>query len=142
MKLIITAFLLISNLASFAQSNQLVGDYNLTLGKEGDHLFEYQLTLDQDGTFFFHYYSKIKLGLPPEKNKYGKGKWTVKNNVVSFFSDKEKDFDEKHTLDFNNSKARFVSKSPRDKTDRLIKTSLRFIESEISWMKGINVLKI
>jgi hypothetical protein len=39
--------------------------------------------------FNFHYYSNIKNGIPPEINKYGKGKWTMENNVISFF-DKQK----------------------------------------------------
>lgn len=142
MKLIIVTFLLISNLALFAQSNHMSGDYNLVLAKEGDHLLDYKLTLNQDGTFYFHYYSNIKQANPVEVNKYGKGKWVERNNLVTFFSDKKQDIDEKYTLDFNNSKARFISKSPRDKTDRIVKKSLNFIESEIFWMKGIRVLKI
>jgi hypothetical protein len=28
----------------------------------------------------------LKNGIPPEINKYGKGKWTMENNVISFFS--------------------------------------------------------
>ncbi|MBG6110432.1 hypothetical protein H4V97_002459 [Flavobacterium sp. CG_23.5] len=100
------------------------------------------MNLNQDGTFFFQYYSNIKNGIPPEVNKYGKGKWTIENNVISFFVDKQKDFDQKHTLDFTKSKARLIIKSPRDKTDRIIKTRLRYLESEIFWMKGIEMIKI
>ncbi|MDO5981775.1 hypothetical protein [Flavivirga spongiicola] len=142
MKLILTSLLLISNLILFSQSDKLTGVYNRTLGKEGNHLIEYKLTLNQDGTFFFHSYSNNKRGIPPEVNKYGKGKWSAENKIISFFSEKEKDFDEKYTLDFNNSKARFVTKSPRDKTDRIIKTKLKFFESEIFWMRSIDMFKI
>lgn len=142
MKALLTFLILISNLTLFAQSDKVAADYTLTFEHKENHLFEYNLNLNQDGTFFFHYYSKIKNGIPPEINKYGKGKWTVENNVISFFADKQKDFDQKNTLDFNNSKARFIIKSPRDKTDRIIKTRLRFVESEIFWMKGIEMFKI
>ncbi len=142
MKTIFTIFILISNLTSFSQSDDVVGDYKLTLGGVGNELFEYKLTLSHDGTFSFHYYSNIKNGIPPEKNKYGKGKWTVENKVISFFSDKKKDFDEKYTLDFTNSNARFITKSPRDKTDQIIKTRLKFLNSEIFWMRTIEMLKI
>jgi hypothetical protein len=48
--------------------------------------YDYKLTLSRDSTFNFHYYSNIKNGIPPEINKYGKGKWTMENNVISFFS--------------------------------------------------------
>lgn len=143
MQAIFTILILISSLTSFSQTDEVVGDYALTLGTVGNNeLFEYKMTLSQDGTFSFHYYSYIKNGIPPEKNKYGKGKWTVENKVVSFFSDKQNDLDEKYTLDFTNSKARFITKSPRDQTDQIVKTRLKFLKSEIPWMKTNEMLKI
>ena len=120
----------------------MIGDYKLAIETTDNNVFEYQLTLSQDGTFSFHYYSKIKNGTPPEVNKYGKGKWTVENDLISFFSDKQKDIDKKNTLDFTNSKARFITKSPRDKTDQIIKTRLQFLKSEIFWMVKIEIFKI
>lgn len=141
MKLLITTLLLISNLTLFAQSNAFAGDYNRTLTEEGKHNIEYKLTLNQDGTFVFHSYSKIQGGTPPEVNKYGKGKWTSKDNVITFTSNKKEDFDDKYTLDFNNSKARFVTKNPKDKTDQVIKTKLTFLESGIFWMKKLDIFK-
>jgi hypothetical protein len=142
MKLLLATFLLISNLTVFAQSNSFAGDYNRTLNTTGNDMFDYKLTLNQDGTFLFYYHSNIKNGIPPEVNKYGKGRWSAKNNVITFSSNKQEDFDEKYTLDFNNSKARFVTKNPRDKTDRIIKTKLTFVESEISWMQRLDIFKI
>lgn len=142
MKLTITALLLIFNLTLFAQSNQIVGDYARSLGEEGKHIIEYKLTLNQDGTFEFHWYTKIQGATPPEVNKYGKGKWSVKDNLVTFSSNKKEDFDDKYTLDFNNSKARFVTKNPRDKSDKIVKTTLQFLESEISWLQRIAIFKV
>ncbi len=126
----------------FSQTENVVGNYKLILETKDSSSFEYELTLNQDGTFSFHYYSNIKQGIPPEVNKYGKGNWTIKNNVITFFSDKQKDFDEKYTLDFTNTKARFVTKSPRDKSEEIIKTQLKFLESEIFWMRRIDIDKI
>lgn len=142
MKLILTAILFIFNLILSAQSNQLEGDYARSLSEEGKHIIEYKLTLNQDGTFEFHSYSKIQGGVPPEVNKYGKGNWKVKDNVISFYSNKKEDFDAKYTLDFNNSKARFITKNPRDKSDKVVKTKLQFLESDIFWMKRIDIFKI
>lgn len=142
MKLILTTLLLIFNLTLFAQSKQIAGDYTRSLSEEGKHIIEYKLTLNQDGTFVFHSYSKIQGGTPPEVNKYGKGKWSAKDNLVTFTSDKKEDFDEKHTLDFSNSTARFVTKNPKDKSDKIVKTKLQFLESEIGWMKRIDIFKI
>ncbi len=142
MKVLSTILILISNLTIYSQSDEVVGNYTLKLETVDKDVFEYQLTLSQDGTFSFHYYSYIKHGIPPEKNYYGKGKWTVENKVISFFSDKKNDFDEKYTMDFTGSKARFIIKSPRDKSDQIIKTRLKFLKSEVPWMGAIEMLKI
>ncbi|MDN3674110.1 hypothetical protein QWY99_13695 [Flavobacterium branchiarum] len=142
MKLLITSFLLIFNLTVFAQTNNFTGDYTRSLSEEGKHIIEYKLILNQDGTFLFHSYSKIQGGIPPEVNKYGKGKWSAKDNLITFSSDKKEDFDEKYTLDFNNSKARFVTKNPRDKTTKVVKTKLQFLASEIPWMQKIDFFKV
>lgn len=141
MKTIFTFLILISCSTLFSQEQEVVGDYKLTLETKDGSVFDYELTLSQDGAFSFHYYSNIKQGNPPEINKYGKGKWTVKDKVVTFFSDKQKDLNEKYTLDFTNSKARFITKSQRDKTDQVIITRLKFLTSDIPWMKTIEMPK-
>lgn len=142
MKRLFTALLVIFNFALFAQSNSFVGDYTRILSEEGNHKIEYKLTLNPDGTFVFHSYSNLKGAVPPEVNKFGKGKWSSKDNLITFSSDKKEDFDEKYTLDFNHSTARFVTKSPRDKSDKVVKTKLQFLESDIFWMSRIDIFKI
>lgn len=141
LKKVFTILFLISNLTLFSQSDEQFGEYYLKL--EGEkHLIEYRLILNQDGTFIFHSYTNHEAGIPPIIQKYGKGKWSVDGEVISFFSDREKDFDEKYTLDLSNSRARFVTKPSRDKTDRIIKTRLKFFESEIFWIKGLDIFKV
>lgn len=142
MKLLTTTLFLIFSLTVFAQSNQFVGEYNRKLSENEKHIIEYKLTLNQDGTFVFHSYSKMQGGVPPEVNKYGKGKWTSKDNLITFSANKQEDFDEKYTLDFNNSTARFKTKNPRDKSDQIVKTRLTFLESGIPWMERLDVFKI
>ncbi|MET0943896.1 MAG: hypothetical protein ABWY22_00665 [Flavobacterium sp.] len=143
MKRLTTTLFLIFSLTLFAQSNQFAGEYQRTLeDTKNKHLIEYKLTLNQDGTFLFHSYSKTNGGVPPEVNKYGKGKWTAKDNLITFSSNKQEDLDAKYTLDFNKSTARFVTKNPRDKSDKIVKTRLTFLESGIFWMERIDVFKI
>ena len=137
-----TLFTILLFVCSYALSAQVVGDYELTVNTKDRHVFEYKLTLSADGTFTFHYYSNIKNGIPPEKNYYGKGTWTVENNIVSFVSDKQNDLDDEHTLDFSTSKARFHLKSNKGKADKVLKTRLQFLTSEISWMKRVEVFKV
>jgi hypothetical protein len=142
MKTIFTILILLSNLTLFSQVDKVIGDYQLLFKyKEGD-LKEWKLTLNEDGTFFFQHHSNVKFEIPSEKNIYGKGTWTMENNVISFFSDKQKDMDKKNTLDFTNSKARFITKSPKNKTDQIIKTRLQFLKSDIFWMKRTELFKI
>lgn len=142
MKIIITTLLLFTNLTLFAQSNNFTGDYMRSLGEEGKHVIEYKLTLNQDGTFLFHSYSKIQGGIPPEVNKYGKGKWSSKDNIITFSANKQEDFNDQYTLDFNKTTARFVTKNVRDKSDRVVKTRLTFVETEIRWLERLDIFKI
>jgi hypothetical protein len=127
MKLIVAILFFVSSWTSFSQVDKVVGNYRQAIETNGNDVLEYELTLSQDGTFSFHYYSKILNRNPLEENKFGKGKWTLENNVITFFTEKEKDLDEKHTLDFTNSKARFITKSPRDKTDSRVATKITFL---------------
>jgi len=124
----------------FAQSEKLVGDYNLSIETENAS-FTYTLILQQDGTFTFHSYSNHKQAISPESNTYGKGTWTAEKNIITFYTNQNIDFNDQHTLDFNNSKAIFISKSPRDKSDKVIKTRLQFYKSDISWMERKELLK-
>ncbi|WP_223549858.1 hypothetical protein [Aestuariivivens sp. NBU2969] len=139
-KMILILFLMVS-LVTFSQSEKVVGDYKITLGNKENHLIEYKLVLNRDHTFFFRAFTEIKKGIPSKVNTYGKGTWAFENNIVSFSADKTTDFNDKYTLDFNNTQARFVTKSPRDKTNRDIKTKLRFFKSNIFWMQRIDLFK-
>ncbi len=141
MKVIVTFLILFGTLTVDNLFNQMIGDYSNSSGND-ENKFEYNLTLNQDGTFSFHYYSNIKNGIPRENHRYGKGNWTEEKNVISFISDKTDDIDAKHTLDFTNSKARFIIKSPRDKSDKVVKTKLQFLASDIQWLARIEVFKI
>lgn len=122
-----------------AQTPSLQGDYELTLGTNDDWgEIKYELSLKHDGTFSFHFYRKLAKN--PEENKYGQGTWKSTKNQVYFTSSPD-DLDDDHTLNFNNSIARFKFKSPRDKSDRNIKTALIFYESEIFWVEGMQIFK-
>ncbi|WP_281228655.1 hypothetical protein [Flavobacterium aquiphilum] len=142
MKKILTILILISSLTSFGQSETVFGDYSRNYKTNDNNIFEYKLTLSQDGTFSFHYYSNLKQRTPQEENKSAKGKWEIKDNVISFFSEKKTNTNEKDILDFTNSKARFFTKSPRNKTDQIIKTRIQFLKSDIFWMEKIEMFKI
>lgn len=139
MKYILSIFILLFSLSLYAQSKEHIGNYTLKLG-EGEHVEITKLTLNPNGTFLFHFYDYRENGIPKEGAKYGKGTWTSKGQLI-FFEVKDSDVDASHVLNFNNSKARFDTKSPRDKSNRDIKTSIRFYESDIFWMTGRIMIK-
>ena len=134
-------FVVTLNGGVYAQVNPsyIVGNYEMRIEATNAIIVD-TLTLSNDGTFVFHEYDKHERGIPTERNTYAKGNWKVVEKVIVFYT-AQSDFDEKFTLDFDQSKARFINKSPRDKSNREVKTSIQFYESEIQWMKGRTLLK-
>lgn len=138
---LLLVFFLAANDILAQEPNTIYGNYSIELGNEQHHI-KYEISLNSNGSFDFHSYSKVEGGIPPETHVYGKGNWNLEGKIVSFVTDEEKDLNEKYTLDFNNTRARFITKPPRDKTARVLKTQLKFFESKIFWIKGLNIYKI
>lgn len=120
------------------QNESYAGNYEFLKGNKN---FTQSLTLNSDGTFVFHSYEYHEAGIPKEKNYYAKGSWRQDKNIICF-STKPSDLDNKYTVDFNNSKARFDTKSPRDKSNRDVKTSIRFYDCDIFWVIGKTFYKV
>lgn len=128
---------------AFAQADAVAGDYFVQLGNEDTRLIEYRLTLHQDSTFFFHAHTKSseKIGIPEASNDYGRGTWIFQDKKVLFYTNPEKDLEGKYSLNFANSRAHFLTKSPRDLSGRPFKIRLKFFESDIFWIKGLEIFK-
>ena len=88
------------------------------------------LTLYSNGNFLFHSYRRIKPDRADE-NHYAKGTWTEKKDLYLFSTNGITDIDEKHTLNFDKSRARVFKDG-----------SLKFLNSEISWVKGMPLDRI
>ncbi|MFK7783165.1 hypothetical protein [Psychroserpens sp.] len=140
MKYVLCFTLLFSVVITNAQN--VVGTYQLHSKSTDSNDFELKrtLTLYADGTFEYYNYRRIEKGIPPETHTYGKGTWKRDKKVIIFSTDSS-ELDDKFTLDFSGTKARFISKSPRDKSDRVIETALSFYESEIFWATGMKLIK-
>ncbi|MDX1332087.1 MAG: hypothetical protein R3252_03580 [Robiginitalea sp.] len=128
---------------AFAQADAVAGDYFVQLGSEDSRLIEYRLTLHQDGTFNFHAHAKSSenIGIPETSNDYGRGTWLFKDKKVLFDTNPEKDLEGKYSLNFTNSRAHFLTKSSRDLSGRPFKIRLKFYESDIFWIKGLEIFK-
>jgi len=141
MKQLLTILFLTISLTLFAQTEKYVGNYIAHFDFNENGTITYTLILKPDGTFTFHNYRKIS-AKNPEENSFGQGTWKVeKDNVLYFYTDTTTELDEKNTINFTNTKARFITKSPRDKSDKIVKTKLKFYDSEIPWVKGWELFK-
>ena len=141
-KYIILLLCLACNHPTTAQTQPYAGEYRASHGaNDSGVLIEYTLSLRPNGTFLFHSYRNIN-DKAPEEHWYAKGKWAVeKKNQLFFYINKDTDLDEKYTLNFSKTKARYSSKSPRNLSEQFIKTSLLFYNSEIFWVKGMKLFK-
>ena len=123
---------------SISQTEGIAGKYQIISDATNAYI-KSTLDLHPNGTFEFHDYYKIDANLGPPKHRYGRGTWTVDKKVITLITT-ESDIDKKYKLNFSGTQGRFIIKSPRDKSDRKIPTSIRFFKSEI--LPGWNLLKI
>ena len=135
--LITLLFLVLCFFYSFAQSETYVKKPESLDGTK----IKWTLTLKEDGTFFYNFYRDIVGEFNLEENFYGKGTWKAEKSLIFFYTNKETDLNETYTVDFTNSKARYTTKSPRDTSGKVVKTSLRFYESDNTFIKGLELFK-
>ena len=142
MKLKFTLFILLItfNLTVFLQSESYVGTYIRPYESQENQILKWTLTLNSDGTFIYNFYRDIG-AKNSEENFYGKGTWKGEKKLIFFYTDTTREVDETYTMDFTNSKARINRKSPRDKSNKIVKESIRFYESDLSIIKGLELFK-
>ena len=141
MKHLLILLCLTFSLLLSAQSSKYDGSYEFKLEMKDSTVVNYTLTLNPNGTFLFHYYQKLTCDNCKEENTYGTGIWKAQKKLIFLSTDKEKDINETYTLNLNNTKARYISKSPRDKSAREIKTALKVYATGIIELKGKELYK-
>lgn len=131
--------LLIYHFNVFAQSGVYIKEPNSNDGTK----LKWTLSLLDDGTFLYHFFRDISAISKSngEENYYGKGTWSLIGDSIVLFSNDEDNLKEQYTLNLNNSKARYITKSPRDKSIKVVKTALLFYESETFHIKGLELIK-
>lgn len=139
----LTPFFLIICIYTFGQTKNYSGTYEFTFnGSKDSSVLKRTLTLNADGTFLFHKYRKLPQPNSnyKEDNSYGKGTWKATNKQITFYT-APTDLTKKYTYNFNTTKARFHSKSSRDKSNRDVKTKLIIYKSDILILKGLQLIK-
>lgn len=136
MKTVFLLFLSIISNNLQAQTDDYSGVYIFYVKANKGEIIDYKIQLNADQTFLFTSYINNNTN---EYYKNGKGTWKVENKIILFTSTKS-DLDDKHTLNFTGTTARLIKKSPRDRTDKIVPTSLQFYKSEIPWVANLKLL--
>jgi hypothetical protein len=138
MKKIILILLVLFQGFAFSQS----GTYTMGNPSSNGTIVKWTLTLNPDGTFLYHFLRDLSATskYSTEENFYGKGTWKLNKKIIEFSADST-DFNEKFTVNLNNAKARYITKSPRNISTKVIRTGLRFYASENSYIKGLQLFK-
>ncbi|XMO87812.1 hypothetical protein AAFN75_05870 [Algibacter sp. AS12] len=138
MKPFIILFFLSFTCLVFSQSGTYKREPKHTDGTK----IKWTLKLKEDGSFLYHFLRDLSTISKEnkEENFYGKGTWKHEGNQILFYS-KPSDLNAEFSVNLNNSKARYITKSPRDKSDKIVKTALRFYESDTFHIEGLTVFK-
>ncbi|GAA4235498.1 hypothetical protein GCM10022291_17560 [Postechiella marina] len=109
--------------------------------KNKDTELKWTVTLNKNGSFIYNFYRKHKKGVPEEENFYGKGTWRLNGKIINFFTNPETEINEIYKMDFTNTKARYVSKSPRNESAKTTKTAIKFYQSDLFAITGLELFK-
>ena len=139
-RLCFVAIVLFFNVSLLAQQPSIDGTYGRSITTVNGGVISYNLLLKQDSTFTFTYYRKLSTDRA-EQTTHCEGTWIVLDaKKVELIANTEL-FDTPNFINLKDTKAHFITKSPRDKSSRKIPTSLKFYESNIPWIKGIPLEK-
>ena len=125
-------------LAGHAQD--ISGEYEAIYDLKNAYI-SYHLDLQPDGRFSFKFYRKNYCEICTEENQYGRGKWVYSDKKLELLAEAEVDVTNDSILYLNGSKAHYISRSPRDKSDKVVKTRLKFYASPVSWVKSMELIK-
>jgi hypothetical protein len=138
MKITLLILIFCFNLSLLAQA----GTYTRFPKSSDGTKIKWTLSLNPEGTFLYHFLRDLSAisKANSEENFYAKGTWKSEYKIVCFYS-KPSDINDEFSVNLNNSKARYITKSPRDKSDNIVKTALLFYESETFHIKGLELFK-
>ncbi|MGK0377060.1 hypothetical protein [Patiriisocius sp. Uisw_017] len=137
--LILSIFLVVPFLIS-AQAETYADLYNQVINTDDGVSILYSMELKKDGTFTFRFLRQLSKSQPKE-NKYAKGTWSIGSNNVLEFKTNTSEMDEKYTLNLNDTKARYISKSSRNLSKGEFPNYLQFYDSSISWVKSMKLVR-
>ena len=123
-------------LITSVNSQNIDGIYTNKWESKSGETLAYTLTLNPDGTFIFE---SERISLPPDMGITSNviGTWNLTGHLLVLSTDSNTDF----SSNLNNSKARYVSVSPRNPKFNLVKPSLHFYQSDVFYAKDMKLHK-
>ena len=137
MKNLIIVLLLAFSITADTTSDAFAGKYMKKFETKEGNTFGFVLDIYKEGKFTLQCYRKIVNKNPQEEIVYARGTWTANDNTIIFNSFENDKSGNKKMINISGSKARFNTNS-----DKAVKTSFKFYETKISWLKGLEVFKL
>ena len=131
--------IIISFLASctlLGQTPTLNGNYTREIKTNEGGKISYNLVLEQDSTFTLTYYRKLATDRA-EKTTHCEGNWKLLNaKKIELIANTDL-FNTPDFINLEDTKAHYITKSLRDKSDRKVPTILKIYQTNVPWFKGI-----
>lgn len=119
-------------------AQSIVGTFSNVWEAPSGESLTYEITLNEDGTFYFE---SLRTFLnSEEKTETASGKWKMDNHLLVLTTDL-KDKSSELISGLNDSKARYVSISPRHPKFNSLKSSLKFFQSDVFYAKEMELFK-
>lgn len=134
--LLVTALYLTTMMAGYSQS--IEGTYANKWESNSGESLEYLLTLMEDGTFTF---KSIRgyMNYEPNIILNAKGTWKMNGQLLTLETHDSSDKQNDLLINLDQSKARYVSISPRNPNFNLEKPSFKFYQSDVFYAKDMEL---
>jgi len=137
MKNAIILLFLVFNISTNNTTSDVFGKYMKKFETKEGNTFGFLLDVYKEGKFTLQCYRKIVTKNPVEEVIYARGNWSVKDNSIIFKSFKNDSSPNKKMIDITGVKAEFKAKSGNTN-----KSSFKFYNSDIPWLKGLEVFRL
>lgn len=122
-----------------AFSQNMQGIYTNTWVSSDKESLSYTLSLKEDGSFIFESF-RTYIGTPDIITK-AQGTWKHHGVLLELTTEVTNGEENSLAAELNNTKARFVSLSPRHPDFNLVKPTLEFTKSEVFYAQGMELRK-
>lgn len=126
--------------ALVSQSQSIEGLYFNKWEAASGESIQYDLNLLKDGHFTFHSTRSYRSNLPDTLVE-ANGTWNLEGHLLVLKTTADDEVENDLQTNLNNTKARFISISPRNPDFNLVNPSLKFYKSKVFYTKDMELIK-